>query len=66
MTSCPRPDKLRHHTPAAAWAHARALRRAGGSPDIKPYYCRDHQAWHVGHDPRSLRRRIHHALRKAA
>lgn len=69
MTACPRPDKLRHPTPASAWAHAHALRRGGGSPDIRAYPCRC-GTWHVGHDPRSLhqriRRALHHHRRRAA
>lgn len=61
MTTCPRPDKIRHPTPAAARAHARALRRNGGSPDIQAYPCVC-GTWHAGHNLRSLQQRIRRAL----
>lgn len=59
--TCPTPSKQAHPDRAAAVRHVRALRRVGGSVDLKPYRC-DCGAYHTAMSRASLRRRIYRVL----
>lgn len=63
MTTCPRPEKIRHATKQAALAAIRSLNKAGrGNPDMTAYRCVC-GSWHIGHDLAKFTYRIRRAVR---
>lgn len=65
MAECPRPEKVRHASKAAALAAIKSLRAAGkGSPDWSAYLCAC-GSWHIGHSSWKLRARVRRTLSAA-
>lgn len=45
-------QKVRHRGVAAAYAHIRALDRAGNGGGLQVYHCPFCRGWHIGHSAR--------------